>query len=94
MRRRVELRHRLDALDATELHALQDRLLRRAVELTRPGGIIVYSTCSIEPDENEERVRALLAERDDVSLEEQRASLPAVGGGDGGYVARLRKATE
>ena len=92
MRRRVELRHRLDALDTGELHTLQDRLLRRAVELVKPGGVVVYSTCSIEPDENQDRVQALLAERDDLSLDAERVTLPSVGGGDGGYVARIRRA--
>ncbi len=37
--------------DIATLAALQRRLLARAVELTRPGGLIVYCTCSLEPDE-------------------------------------------
>ena len=40
---------------------LQGRLLRHAVELVRPGGTIVYATCSIEPEECEGRIEALLA---------------------------------
>ena len=47
--------------DIASLAALQRRLLARAVELTRPGGLIVYCTCSLEPDEGVEPVSELLA---------------------------------
>jgi 16S rRNA (cytosine967-C5)-methyltransferase len=47
--------------DITTLAALQRRLLARAVELTKPGGLIVYCTCSLEPDEGVEPVAELLA---------------------------------
>jgi 16S rRNA (cytosine967-C5)-methyltransferase len=47
--------------DITALISLQHRLLDRAVALVKPGGTIVYCTCSLEPDENEEVIAALLA---------------------------------
>jgi len=47
--------------DIATLAALQRRLLARAVELTRPGGLIVYCTCSLEPDEGVAPVADLLA---------------------------------
>jgi len=47
--------------DVTALAGLQRRLLDRAVELTKPGGLIVYCTCSLEPEEGEQQVEALLA---------------------------------
>ncbi len=47
--------------DIVSLAALQRRLLTRAVELTRPGGLIVYCTCSLEPDEGVAPVAELLA---------------------------------
>lgn len=47
--------------DIATLAALQRRLLARAVELTKPGGLIVYCTCSLEPDEGTEPVAELLA---------------------------------
>jgi len=52
--------------DITTLAALQGRLIEHAVELTRPGGLIVYSTCSLEPEEGEQQVERLLATRRDV----------------------------
>jgi 16S rRNA (cytosine967-C5)-methyltransferase len=47
--------------DIATLAALQRRLLARAAELTRPGGILVYCTCSLEPEEGIEVVRDCLA---------------------------------
>lgn len=42
------------------LSALQKKLLARALELVRPGGIVVYSTCTLAPEENEEVVKGVL----------------------------------
>jgi 16S rRNA (cytosine967-C5)-methyltransferase len=47
--------------DIAKLADVQRRLLARAVELTRPGGMLVYSTCSLEPEEGSEVVADLLA---------------------------------
>ncbi|MDO8534398.1 MAG: MFS transporter, partial [Xanthobacteraceae bacterium] len=45
--------------------ALQTRLLDRAAELTRPGGLLVYATCSLEPEESEGQIESFLARRTD-----------------------------
>jgi 16S rRNA (cytosine967-C5)-methyltransferase len=90
--RRPEVRWRLTPADLLELVQLQIDLLRRACEQVRPGGAVVYSTCSIEPEENGGAVRAVLEQLNDWSLEaeqEHRPGLPA----DGGYRARLRRLT-
>ncbi len=47
--------------DIAALTALQKRLLQKAVTLLKPGGILVYCTCSLEPEEGEQAVSALLA---------------------------------
>jgi 16S rRNA (cytosine967-C5)-methyltransferase len=49
------------AADVAKLMMLQDRLLRAAVAMTRPGGLIVYCTCSLQPEEGQERIEALLS---------------------------------
>jgi 16S rRNA (cytosine967-C5)-methyltransferase len=59
--------------DVGRLAALQSRLLARAVDLVRPGGRIVYCTCSLEPEEGEAQVEALLARDDRVRREPIRA---------------------
>ncbi|MBL4846420.1 MAG: hypothetical protein JKY65_12905 [Planctomycetes bacterium] len=90
LRRRVEVRWRLASLDRLPLLRLQARLLDQAIVLTRPGGRVVYSTCSIDPAENEEQVQAALARHPGLSVEAEVSKLPTRGGGDGGYAARLR----
>ena len=59
LRRRPEVRDRLRPKDVASLAAAQRALLERALGLVRPGGRLVYSTCSIEPEENAAVVEAL-----------------------------------
>jgi 16S rRNA (cytosine967-C5)-methyltransferase len=47
--------------DIAKLADLQRRLLARAVALTRPGGLLVYCTCSLEPEEGRDIIAELLA---------------------------------
>jgi 16S rRNA (cytosine967-C5)-methyltransferase len=47
--------------DIPKLTALQDRLLANAIAMTKPGGLIVYATCSLQPEEGIERIESLLA---------------------------------
>ena len=53
--------------DIEKLAGLQARMLRHALTLVRPGGIVVFSNCSLDPAEGEDMVAALLSERPDVS---------------------------
>lgn len=88
MGRRPELRWRLSPDDIRELVALQGRLLKRAISRVKPGGVVIYSTCSIEPEENGERVRGVAVESG-LILELEESSIPGKPA-DGGYWARLR----
>lgn len=54
--------------DITALARVQARLLSHALRLLKPGGALVYATCSLEPEEGEAQIEALLASRGDVSL--------------------------
>ena len=96
MRRRVDLRWRLRKEEIAALHEVQFGLLERAAGLVRPGGVVVYSTCSIEPDENEHVVRRFLKARDKCEpgaweLEYSRQASPLTDATDGAFVARLRR---
>jgi 16S rRNA (cytosine967-C5)-methyltransferase len=88
--RRPEVRSRLRPEDLRHLVPLQRRLLRLACERVRPGGAVVYSTCSIEPEENGAVVRAVLAEVPGLALEAEEEAVPGRPA-DGGYWARLRR---
>lgn len=105
-RRHPDARWRLKPSDLAVLGALQRELLRAAADVVAPGGLLVYSTCSLEPEENDEQVDALLRERaewtlepppggavPDVVLDDGRLRLlPHRHGVDGAFAARLRRA--
>jgi 16S rRNA (cytosine967-C5)-methyltransferase len=91
MRRRVDLRWRIQLKEIGRLHDTQLDLLKRASARLKPGGILVYSTCSLEPEENGEVVKQFLSEHANFKLESERELLPFVDNVDGAYVARMGK---
>jgi 16S rRNA (cytosine967-C5)-methyltransferase len=91
MRRRVDVRWRLTVKDFDRMRARQVEIVRATAPLLKPGGVLVYSTCSLEREENEEVVQELLRTMSILQLEEERRSLPFREGFDGAFVARLRK---
>jgi len=60
-RRNPDARWRLKPENLANLTATQDAVLEQGAQLTRPGGRLIYVTCSLLPDENEDRVSAFLA---------------------------------
>ena len=60
IRRHPDLMHQKKPGDVAALVGLQDRLLRAAAEMVRPGGLLVYSVCSLQPEEGGPRVAALI----------------------------------
>jgi 16S rRNA (cytosine967-C5)-methyltransferase len=88
--RRPEVRWRLHPSEFEHLIRLQTHLLGSACDRVKPGGVVVYSTCSIEPDENGGVVRSLLQSRPGYKLESEHTSVPGRPS-DGGYWAKLRK---
>lgn len=87
-RRRPEGKWRLRLADLPRFTALQDQILAEAATHVRPGGILVYATCSLLERENGERIRAFLASHPEWRLIEDRRLSP-LDGGDGFYMARL-----
>jgi 16S rRNA (cytosine967-C5)-methyltransferase len=74
---RADLRWRKREEDVYQLARLQAEILQAAARCVKPGGRLVYSTCTTEPEENEAIVAGLLSERPDFSPEDVRGRLPA-----------------
>jgi len=106
MARHPDARWRLSSRRLARAAARQRELLDHAAALVRPGGWLVYATCSLEPEENVAQVTALLERRRDFRRDPPHAtvpdelvtdagdfeSLPHRHGIDGAYAARLRRA--
>lgn len=90
MRRRADARWNWSERKLSELVELQAGILARAAALCRPGGLVVYSTCSIEREENEEQVARFLASHPGAKLERTELSLPFASGTDGAFAAAIR----
>lgn len=104
-RRHPDARWRLRQSDIAVLGALQRRLLAGAAAAVRKGGLMIYSTCSLEPEENDVQVQRFLAENPDWRLDPPHDTgipadmmdggvlrvLPQRHGVDGAFAARLRR---
>ncbi|HLX71498.1 MAG TPA: SAM-dependent methyltransferase, partial [Verrucomicrobiae bacterium] len=91
MRRRVDLRWRIRAEEIERLRVTQMDLLRQAAAHLAPGGTLIYSTCSLEPEENQEVVEEFIRANPGFRLESQRELLPFTDATDGAFVAQLTK---
>ncbi len=86
-----DLRWRVRPESIDELAELQLRILAAGVAALRPGGALVYATCTISPRENEQVVAAFLAAHDGCEREREHLLLPHRDGTDGFFLARLRR---
>ena len=104
-RRHPDARWRLKASDLAVLPSLQRAILRAAADVVRPGGLLIYSTCSLELEENDEQVARFLAEHAGWTIEAPPAGvvpdsvldngllrvLPQRHATDGAFAARIRR---
>jgi len=93
MRRRVDLRWRISPEEISRLQQTQLELLKLAATKLKPGGVLIYSTCSLEPEENSGVVKEFLRKYTAFKLENERGLLPFADNVDGAFVARLKHST-
>ncbi len=74
--KKPDIKWKKDLFDIRNLNNTQSKLLAKAASLVKVGGIIVYSTCSIEPEENFEIVKKFLEENSNFNLESARGKFP------------------
>ena len=104
-RRHPDARWRLKISDFAVMSALQKTIIRAAAQVVKPGGLLIYSTCSLEPEENDDQVDSFLAENPSWILEPPPEGavapelldggrlrvLPQRHGTDAAFAARLRR---
>jgi 16S rRNA (cytosine967-C5)-methyltransferase len=89
MRRRVDVRWRLQPAEFKRMQEQQVSIVRSVVPFLKPAGVLVYSTCSLEPEENRRVVERIVSELH-LRVEDERDCLPFRDGFDGAYAARLK----
>lgn len=95
LRRNPDILRNLTEETYKELLTIQSEILRRNARIAKPGGTVVYATCSVLPSEGKDHITSFLASEDgaDFKLENSWQTLPGDNGGDGFYVARLTRSS-
>lgn len=89
LRKRVDARWRLTPESITELTTLQTHILENAIPCLLPGGRLIYSTCSIDPEENALLIQSFIAKHPQFTLTKQEIISPSTHQTDGAYAALL-----
>lgn len=89
MGRKPEIRYRITERQQEELAKLQRQILSNACQYVKPGGTLIYSTCTVSKMENEENTAWFLENHREFSLAEERQIFPGEGLGDGFYLAKM-----
>jgi 16S rRNA (cytosine967-C5)-methyltransferase len=74
--KKPDIKWKKDIFDIRNLNVLQLKLLSKAADLVKPGGVVVYSTCSIEPEENFEIIKKFLEENPNFKFESAKGKFP------------------
>ncbi len=90
MGKKRDIKYHVSPEGLSGLRELQEKIIRGSWRYVKPGGVLLYSTCTINPEENERAVRHILEELP-FELEEERRFMPGEDETDGFYYARLRR---
>lgn len=107
--RRADARWAKESEDIAGLYKIQKKILEEAAQLVVPGGTLIYSTCTIAPEENQEMVKAFISEHPEYELDETLTDcwldvdkeetgyvqfLPFIDDMDGFFIARMMRREE
>lgn len=90
LKRNPDAKWKLSLDFITKIRELQQHIIQDYCDMLKPGGLMVYSTCSILPSENENQVKQFLSEKPDFELVDQKHIFPSQGF-DGFYMALISK---
>jgi len=90
IRRNPDAKWKLSLKFLDQVKQTQQQILRNYSPMVKPGGIMVYATCSILPSENQDQVSTFLENNKDFEFMDERKVLPSEGF-DGFYMARLKR---
>lgn len=91
LRRNPDTKWKLRSEDIEHVKKIQSEILDRYPLMVKPGGRMVYATCSVLPSENSKQILNFLSSHPEWMLEEEKTLLPHLSETDGFYMARLKK---
>ncbi|MFN8287878.1 MAG: methyltransferase domain-containing protein [Chitinophagales bacterium] len=91
LRRKPDAKWKLSAAFIEEIKQTQAGILDNYTTMLKPGGILVYSTCSILPAENKGQISSFLQRNKEFQLLDEKSVSPAQSGFDGFYMAKLKR---
>jgi 16S rRNA (cytosine967-C5)-methyltransferase len=77
-----------------DIVVLQQNILTQVLDYVKPGGTVIYSTCTVNRAENEEMVRFILKNHPDFSLLSEKQIFPGENGSDGFFLAKIIRKTK
>lgn len=90
MGRKSDIKHKTKKEDLSSLPEIQRKIIDSIIGYVKKGGVLMYSTCTMNPKENEEQVRYII-DKYPFELEYEKQFLPGIDMTDGFYIARLRR---
>jgi 16S rRNA (cytosine967-C5)-methyltransferase len=91
MGRKTDIRHKILQEKLQDVVVLQQKILTQVLDYVKPGGTLLYSTCTVNRAENEDNVAWILQNHPDFSLLSQRQIFPGEVGSDGFFLAKLKR---
>jgi 16S rRNA (cytosine967-C5)-methyltransferase len=93
MARKTDIRHKIMQDKLQDVVVLQQNILTQVLDYVKPGGTVIYSTCTVNKAENEEMVRFILKTHPEFDLLSEKQIFPGENGSDGFFLAKIIRKT-